>query len=105
MRALFCNDGPRASILQSKGLQEPWLVEAFVKTPVASLYPDPASTEIILQVKEEGLGKQVCLLNAQGQILKVFFLTSTQQTINVSGLHAGMYFIKGEGMLEKFIKQ
>jgi hypothetical protein len=103
MRSLFAAGGPRASLLQSKGLNEPWLNES-PALPVALLYPNPAREEITIQVGSASLGKRIHLYNSQGQLLKVETVVSMLQIINITNLKAGVYFLKGEGYLQRFIK-
>jgi hypothetical protein len=103
MRLLFAAGGPRASLLQSKGLNTPWLQEM----PLASssaLYPNPASETITIQVSSEMLGKRIGIFNSQGQLQKAETILSLQQTIPLSGYKAGVYFLKGEGYSQKFVK-
>lgn len=104
MRAAVADGGPRASLLQSKGLNEPWLAEAPLALPEAALYPNPAQDKITLQTESGQVGKMVCLLSAHGQLLNVERITATTQIFSVQGLKPGIYFLKGEGFLHKFIK-
>lgn len=103
MRSLFETGGQRASFLQSKGLQEPWLTWT---APVAgvSLYPNPASNEVTLVSGSEQVGKTVWLYNNHGQVLRQDRITSLQQTFNIAYLAPGIYFLKGEGVFQKFMK-
>jgi hypothetical protein len=104
MRAAFNEGGPRASLLQSRGLHEPWLSEAFLPLPEALLYPNPARDRLTLQTENVQVGKTVRFLNSQGQVVGVERITATQQTFDVQHLMPGIYFLKGEGFLHKFIK-
>ena len=104
MRAAFAKGGPRASFLQSRGLQEPWTTEALLPLTEAALYPNPAQDRLTLQTENEQVGKTVNFLNSHGQIIRVERITSPQQTFSVQQLKPGVYFLKGEGFLHKFIK-
>ena len=106
MRSLFVQGGPRASILQSKGLREPWLAESPlpVVSGSASLYPNPATDKINLQVETTMIGISLSILNSNGQLVKRETVLSQQQTINISDLQAGVYFLKGEAFSQKLVK-
>jgi hypothetical protein len=104
MRAAFSEGGQRVSLLQSRGLEEPWMTESPLALPTAAVYPNPATAGITLQTDVAMVGKNVVLVNGQGHIIRVERIVSTQQTINLQVLKPGVYFLKGEGFLHKFIK-
>lgn len=103
MRATFAEGGPRASLLQSKGLQEPRLQESSL-LPQASLFPNPAADKITLQVPESLLGKKIFIYNGNGQVLQVETVQAVQQTLQINRLRPGVYLLKGESFQQKFIK-
>ncbi|RYZ61105.1 MAG: T9SS type A sorting domain-containing protein [Chitinophagaceae bacterium] len=106
MRAAFADGGPRASIISSRGLQEPYLAEAempVVKTETA-LFPNPATDKITVTVGSDLLGKQASIYNQNGQLQQVVILQTTQQSISIAALKPGLYFVKADGLLQKFIK-
>ena len=106
MRASFDEGGPRESFLQSKGLREPWLEESAlpVSSRKLSLYPNPANTELNIMLGVEAIGKTMSLLNINGTVVQSFQVKSASQKLNISGLPSGMYFVRGEGFSEKFVK-
>jgi hypothetical protein len=104
MRSLFAEGGARASLLQSRGLSEPSLAEAPLPTGSTALYPNPATHSITVQVNDAMRGKNLLIYNSEGRLVKKETATSQQHTITVSELRAGVYFVKGEGYLQKFIK-
>lgn len=105
MRSLFAAGGPRATLLLSKALNEAWVQESpAVNTAMAALYPNPASTRITVAFTSAMLGKNVHVYNAQGQLQKTETVVSLQQVMDVSKLPSGVYFVKGEGYLQKFSK-
>ena len=106
MRAAFDEGGPRESLLQSKGLKEPWLEEAarLENSQKTSLYPNPARMEVNIVLGAETIGKTISLLNINGTIVQSLQIKSANQKLNISSLQAGMYFIRGEGISEKFVK-
>jgi hypothetical protein len=104
MRAALYEGGPRVSLLQSRGLETPWMAESPLGLPAALLYPNPATASITLQTDAAQVGKTVTLANSQGQVIRSERILSTQQTINLQMLKPGVYFLKGESFLHKFVK-
>jgi hypothetical protein len=106
MRSVFADGGPRASLLQSKGLNEPWLQEAPITETITTvrIYPNPASTEINIVLSDVAKGKVVSIFNANGTLVQTIQVSSSNQKVTVSTLKPGLYFLKGEGFAEKFIK-
>lgn len=106
MRAAFNLNGPRESLLQSKGLREPWLQEAPMPTETVSVavYPNPATSEITVNFGTERIGAIALIVNANGSIIRQEIIKSAIQKLTLSHLNAGIYFIKGDGFSQKFIK-
>lgn len=113
MLSLFIEGGPKYSLLQSKGLNQPWTVEAPVDDPVNAnfkFYPNPTYGEMVLDFdyNADWIGKTVSIANSNGVIVSRIQISSKTQKINLSQLKAGMYFIYGENgeqkIREKFIK-
>ncbi len=116
MHALFTNGGVRNSILTSWGLSDPLVVQA--PTPeegptwlFPQLYPNPAPTQVTLDLSYDirWLGKNLTIMNLQGQVMMQVMVTSKIQIIDVARLPAGMYVIvgkkeDGESLKQKFIK-
>lgn len=110
MRALFNNGGPRHSLLASKGLNEPWLEEAVVSEPVATVpeeeaigvkptltvYPNPAASMVTVNVDAEWIGKELQLVNMTGTVVQRIRISSGTQKISVSQLATGIYFLQGQ---------
>ncbi len=111
MRSLFFDGGPRASLLYSKGLNQPWTEEAPVveiPMPVATLYPNPATHEITLNLDDNWVGRLVRIISINGNVVSTIKITSRLQIISIGQLKAGMYFLQAESesgkVREKFIK-
>jgi hypothetical protein len=115
MLALFSQGGPRASLLSSKGLSQPWNFEApapeviTTSTHKFSFYPNPTSGEIVLQFEDaDWIGKTVSIISVNGTVLSRIQIGSKAQRINIASLKAGMYFIQGENgdqkIREKLVK-
>jgi len=111
MRSLFLEGGPRASLLYSKGLNQPWTEEAPVveiPMPVATLYPNPATHEITLNLDANWVGRLARIISINGNVVSTIKITSRLQTISIGQLKAGMYFLQAESesgkVREKFIK-
>ena len=105
MLAAFDAGGPRASLLQSKGLKEPWSVESPLTASTGiSVYPNPVYNEMTVQLKAEWIGKNISIINANGSVVQNVQMKSVAQKFNLSGFQQGLYFLRIEGITQKFIK-
>lgn len=115
MRALFDPGGPRNSILYSQALGVPSIEEIPVPETAPKwlhiqVYPDPASTEITVNLEYDArwLGKEIAVFNVAGQVQMRKMISSKVQKLDITALKPGVYFIRaekdGERMIEKFIK-
>jgi hypothetical protein len=115
MRALFEPEGARVSILSSTALGKPEsdqipLLDSPPHWLHVKIYPDPATTELIINVEFDTrwVGKELQVINIAGQLQFQKTISSKIQKLDVSKLKPGMYFIRtekqGEKIMEKFIK-
>ena len=116
MRATFETGGGRKSILTSYGLLPPLFNEIPVPEELPTwfhpqLYPNPASTEMTLDLAYDirWIGKTLRVTNLQGQFVMQLLITSKAQKIDVSQLRPGMYILSGKKddgsvIKQKFIK-
>ncbi|MEO6069385.1 MAG: T9SS type A sorting domain-containing protein [Chitinophagaceae bacterium] len=115
MRNAFNYGGPRASLLNSKGLGEPYLLEASlpieeVAVKQITLYPNPATTDISINFNGDisWIKKELSLINSNGATVLRFEVSGTTQKINLSNLKPGVYMVHGENegkkIAQKFIK-
>ncbi|HZH95785.1 MAG TPA: M43 family zinc metalloprotease [Flavisolibacter sp.] len=116
MRVLFNNGGPRASLLHSKGLSEPWTDDSVPEeTPPAvinefKVYPNPAASFIVLDFSHDAtwIGKEIALLNINGSVVKKEKVSAKTQRLYTAFLKPGLYFIQAQNgdqkILQKFIK-
>lgn len=105
MRLMFEDGAPKASLLSSKGLNEPWAIEEIPmeETPVTTaatavkVYPNPAVNETILDFEYDlsWIGNQINLVNINGVALQKINITSRLQKVYLSQLTHGIYFIQG----------
>ncbi len=61
------------------------------------VFPNPASTQITIQIKESELGATVVIFNSLGQEVLADRLNAVSQTLNIEKLSEGFYFLKLEG--------
>jgi hypothetical protein len=61
------------------------------------IFPNPATTNITIQVNESDLGSQVFIFNAIGQEVFNERITALNQLLNIEKLTEGFYFLKLEG--------
>lgn len=113
MLALFNPGGPRYTLLQSRGLNEPWNHEPLVPeaNPVNQLfgfYPNPATEQMTLNLSESWVGKNISIVNVNGTVVFSIQVSTQHQKISVGSLARGLYFIQGEAagekVRQKFIK-
>ena len=116
MRSLFDLGGPRSSLLVSKGLDLPLISE--IELPEADpqwlhpqLYPNPASTQLMLDLNYDPrwLGKELKIINLMGQPIMNVIVTAKNQPIDISRLQPGVYLLAakrndGQSMKLKFVK-
>lgn len=103
MRTLFSSGGPRHSLLTSTGLKEPWTesqtpTEDTVQSHISlNVYPNPATQNVTLQFAntEKEVAGDLYLLNATGSLIEKIRITSGIQKLNLTKLHAGVYFLQG----------
>jgi hypothetical protein len=108
MRSMFNAGGPRNTLLQSKGLNDPWLEEAPVDPrPVTvsdfTIYPNPATNNAVLNFDDSWIGKQFQLINASGVVLQTVTITNKQQNVVLNGYRSGLYFIQARNE-DKIVK-
>ena len=116
MQALFASGGARQSILSSKGLNLPLIMEApgLSEDPrwlEARMYPNPANDRLYLDLSYDPrwLGKNIFVTNIQGQNVGNGVITSKVQAVDIHHLKPGFYFIAakkddGESIKMKFVK-
>ena len=109
MRALFFEGGPRAGILASKGLKEPWLAEA---PPVvnyqSTIFPNPSTGDFNINLDDSWIGSTLRVADMNGVVLSSVIITNKIQKLELSHLKKGMYLVQGNNgkkkLLEKLIR-
>jgi PKD repeat protein len=78
-----------------------------LENSVLSIYPNPASTTLNISVDNKLLNSSVNVIDVLGNIVYTSSIKSNIETINISNLSKGMYFVKIEGVDNtiKFIKE
>lgn len=74
-----------------------------------TLYPNPTKNKLIITSKNTEI-KTISIFNLQGQKVMTLKFQQNEQTVNVSSLQAGVYFLKAESgtghqLVSKFVKQ
>lgn len=81
----------------------------FGREDVIRISPNPASEKILINFAEPGTISQIDLINTSGQVLQRIQTINFNTEINISHLHAGMYFLRITGkngpVTKSFIKQ
>ena len=114
-RALFDAGGARRAIIFSRGLETSMiqgaeLPEFHPKWFHAQIYPNPVSSilTVYFDYDERWVGQPLKVLDMSGRVVFNMKVQSRIQTIDVSGLQSGVYFIYAKKELEtintKFVK-
>jgi hypothetical protein len=115
MRSLFATNGPRSSLLSSKGLLTPLIMGSQVEEPDpkwlhAQMYPNPASSELTLDLSYDvrWIGQNIHVMSITGQQVLTAQVSSRIYRLDISSLKPGVYFLQmqkpGERFLSRFIK-
>jgi len=110
MRAMFAPGGSRHALLLSDALtatpRESSPADEEKTIGKFSLYPNPAISNVTLEMNETDLGKQVIFYSPGGRIVSHIRITKRSMVINVSSYATGVYFVKigDEKKMLKFIK-
>jgi hypothetical protein len=71
---------------------------------VISIYPNPAKDVLNIAVYSIKLNNTVAkIINAKGQIIKTFILKQGSQTIDITGLQSGVYYLQTNIESKKFV--
>jgi hypothetical protein len=107
-RALFEMGGARQSILNSKGLnistvQGASLPDYYPLWLHVQVYPNPATTQLNLffEYDERWKGKKMLILDITGRVVISKIISAKNETIDISRLGPGTYFINAEKEVEK----
>jgi hypothetical protein len=117
MQSMFAANGPRVTILSSKGVEEPW--NTSIPEPVGvtasgsmQVYPNPVTSgtlTIAVSGDQVQSGKPYTIFNALGQPLIRGILTNEQNQVRVGQLSPGIYFIRvgegNEGKIARFMRK
>ena len=116
MRTLFAAGGVRNGIINSKGLDAPLIVQSTLPVDEPrwlhpQVYPIPAASQLNVDLMHDvrWMGKTIFISNLQGQQVMNVQITSQKQSIDISKLMPGVYFLAakkddGESMRMRFIK-
>ena len=117
MLTSFDPGGTHYSLLYSRGLTTPLFMEIPVDNSAPrwlypQLYPNPATTQMILDVSydQRWMGKTLQITNIMGQPIQQISITNKIQTIDINRLTPGVYFLTGrkeDGAIikQKFVKR
>jgi len=79
-------------------------IEEFTSTRI-SLYPNPASTSITLQVSTPLIGEEYVVFDTVGKVIYKNRIQSTNELIQLENFNNGNYFIKVNEMVKRFVVQ
>ena len=67
------------------------------ETVTMNVYPNPVSNSLTVEISDNGMNKLIYLVTVDGQIIKTASMHSVLETIDMSDLSNGLYFLKIEG--------
>ncbi len=70
-----------------------------------SLYPNPASDQIILEGLDATKTSRIDIMDVTGRVVKSMLSAGTRTRIELNNLHSGVYFVKVENHTLKFLKR
>jgi hypothetical protein len=76
-------------------------IEEFTSTRI-SLYPNPASTSITLQVSTPLIGEEYVVFDTVGKVIYKNRIQSTNEVIHLENFNTGNYFIKINEVVKRF---
>lgn len=80
-------------------------IAAMAISSAIAIYPNPASTDIVLNAGEMPTGTSFCILNAIGQVVVRGSTTGTDTKIDVHALPSGIYTLRAGATAERFVKK
>ena len=75
-----------------------------VNTQTASIYPNPVKDNLIIQNANDVYGSDICIYSMTG-VLVAQYSQWNGETIDVSNLNPGVYFVNTNSTTLKFVKQ
>ncbi len=69
------------------------------------LYPNPAGNRLSLVFSANNLPEKVEIIDVTGRVVMTQTVTDETVIVNVEGLNAGVYFVKADNIVKKFIKK
>lgn len=61
------------------------------------LYPNPFTSNLVVDITQNGIGQDLLVFNTNGQLLKTIRIESAHEVIDLSSLSQGLYYIRIEG--------
>jgi hypothetical protein len=75
-----------------------------METDIFSVYPNPTTGVIQINLKNDKY-KEVLIMDLSGRVMFERPLTEIKTTIDVSKLSSGIYFVKVQNVILKFVKR
>jgi hypothetical protein len=70
-----------------------------------NLFPNPTKDELNIAISEKLIGKEMIIFDALGKQISQTIITSTKQKIRTSDLAGGIYFLRIDKDVKRFVKQ
>jgi hypothetical protein len=69
------------------------------------LFPNPTKEELNIAISEKLIGREITVFDALGKQILQMIVTSTKQTIRISDLPSGIYFLRIDKDVKRFVKE
>jgi hypothetical protein len=74
-------------------------------TEKVQLYPNPVGNSLNLVFADNDLPEKVEIIDVTGRVVMSMNVVDGTTTVNVESLNAGVYFVKADNIVKKFIKK
>jgi hypothetical protein len=65
----------------------------FAKRSFVSVYPNPANTQLTIEASSDYLNSKATIMNTLGESVRTSVISSFQNSLDISGLAGGVYYI------------
>jgi hypothetical protein len=67
-----------------------------------SIYPNPASSILMVELEANCMGSPMMILNSMGDVVGNTIITSTRKSMDIEHLPNGLYYLKTESLVRPF---
>ncbi len=68
-----------------------------------SIYPNPAQEQVIVEVSDNAVGRQLTIVDVSGKVVYTQPITATTITVTLHRFQQGIYFVKADNVTSKLV--